>query len=258
MRRFWILLTGLCVVLGLVASSAPAAETGVVVATEAIQPHMAIAGDGTIYVAFIQRGNICVAASRDGGRKYGEPVVAIDVQGRANGGAQRGPRIGVDAKGNLAVTAPVTFDDAEYKKRYPTADLYLVSSTDGGKTWTKPLQVNEVSKKAPESLHWMAVAPSGEVHVAWLDRRDRTGPGQDIYYAKVSGGRVSKNTQIASSVCECCAPGLAVDSAGNPFVAYREGGKKSSRELFALRSTDNGKSFTRPVQLNARDSMEDG
>ena len=34
-----------------------------------------------------------------------------------------------------SVTAPVTFDDAEYKKRYPTAELFFVRSTDGGRTW---------------------------------------------------------------------------------------------------------------------------
>jgi hypothetical protein len=219
---------------------------------------MVIAGDGTIYVTFIHRGNICVAVSRDGGASFSKPAVAIDVKGRAKGGAQRGPRIGVDAKGHVKVTAPVTFDEAEYQKRYPTAELYLVTSADGGKTWTKPLQVNEVAKKAPEALHWMAVAPSGDVHVAWLDLRDRDGRGQDIFCAKVSGSRVGKNIKVASTVCECCAPGLAVDPNGNPFIAYREGGTKSSREIFAIRFTDNGGSFGSPVQLNRRPSMEDG
>jgi hypothetical protein len=233
-------------------------QPGLVVATDAIQPHMAIDNDGNIYVAFIQKGNICVSTSTDQGKSFGEPVIAIDVKGRAEGGMQRGPRIGVDGNKNLTVTAPVAFDDAEYKKKYPTADLFLVRSRDGGKTWTKPLQVNEVSKQAPESLHWMAVAPGGEVHVAWLDRRSREGPGQDIYYAKVSSEKVGKNIKIASTVCECCAPGLAVDANGNPFVAFREGGNKPSREIFATRSTNQGVSFSRPVQINQSQSQEDG
>lgn len=235
-----------------------AADHPVIVAREANQPHVAIDSDGSIYVTFIQRGNICVAVSTDGGKKFSDPVVAIDVKGRASGGAQRGPRIGVDTKKKITVTAPVTFDDAEYKKRYPTADLFLVQSSDSGRTWTTPLQVNEVSKRAPEALHWMAVAPSGEVHVAWLDRRERIGPGQDIYFSKVTNGRVGKNIKVATTVCECCAPGLAVDSGGNPFVAYREGGTKSSREIFALRSGDRGASFGKPVQINRRESLEDG
>ncbi len=247
-----------CVVSVLLILRCEAAEPPIVVARDAIQPHMAIDAAGTVYVAFIHAGNICVAVSTDAGKSFNSPVVAIDVQGRAKGGMQRGPRIAVDAKRQITVTAPATFDDAEYKKRYPTAELYLVQSTDAGTTWSKPLQVNEVSKKAPEALHWMSAAPSGEVHVAWLDRRDRTGPGQDIYFATVANGRVGKNIKVATTVCECCAPGLAVDAAGNPFLAFREGDKKPSREILAIRSTDRGASFGKPVQINSRQSMEDG
>ncbi len=227
-------------------------------ATDAIQPHAAVDDRGTIYVTFIHRGNICVAVSKDQGKTFSTPAIALDVAGRAKGGRQRGPRIAVDAKGKLVVTAPVTFDQAEYQKKYPTAELYLVTSGDGGKSWSKPLQVNTVAKKAPEALHWMTVAASGEVHVAWLDLRSRSGRGQDIYYAQVAGGRVGENVKIASTVCECCAPGLAVDGAGNPLVAYREGGNKDSREIFAITSTDKGAAFSKPVQINRQRSLEDG
>jgi hypothetical protein len=228
------------------------------IAADAIQPQMAIDDEGNIYVAFLHKGNVCVCASTDQGRSFSEPVIAIDIQGRMQGGMQRGPRIGVDGRKTITVTAPAVFDQAEFQKRYPTADLYVVTSQDGGKTWSKPLRVNEVPKKAPEALHWLAVTPSGEAHVAWLDLRGRQGRGQDIYYAKVTSGKVSKNTPIASTVCECCAPGLAADSSGNPFVAYREGGEKPSREVYALRSTDRGATFGRPVQINQQPTLEDG
>ena len=36
--------------------------------------------------------------------------------------------------------------DAEFQKRYPTQDLYLATSTDGGKTFSKPVMVNDVPK----------------------------------------------------------------------------------------------------------------
>ena len=104
----------------------------------------------------------------------------------------------------------------------------------------------------------MAVAPSGDVHIAWCDIRSRNGPGQDIYYAKAMNGKVTRNLKVATTVCECCAPGLAVDADGNPFIAYREGGGKPSREIYAVRSTDRGVSFTSPVRINQRDSMEKG
>jgi hypothetical protein len=245
----WLLLAG---------PAARGAAPGVLVSADAIQPHIAIDGDGVVYVVFLHQGNVAVAVSTDQGQSFRAPVVALDVQGRARGGRQRGPRIGVDAKKNLTVTCPVTFDDTEYQKKYPTAELYLVTSADGGQTWSKPAQINEVAKKAPEALHWLAVAPNGEAHVAWLDLRSRAGPGQDLYYAKVANGKVGPNVQIAATVCECCAPGLAVDADGNPFVAWREGGAKPSREIFARRSTDRGASFGKPVQVNRVPTKEDG
>jgi hypothetical protein len=49
-----------------------------------------------------------------------------------------------------------------------------------------------------------------------------------------------------------------VDGDGNPFIAWREGGDKPSREVFAIRSTDRGASFSKPVQVNRVPTKEDG
>ncbi|MGH9360446.1 MAG: hypothetical protein ACRD2T_00910 [Thermoanaerobaculia bacterium] len=239
------------------AGEGAAAPAPVVIAAEAIQPQLAIDGAGAIHVVCIHRGDIAVLSSRDGGKTFGGPSIAIDTRGRTRGGLQRGPRIGVDRKGKISVTAPVVFDEEEYKKRYPTSELYLVESSDGGKSWTRPLRINEVAKKAPEALHWMAVAPEGEVHVSWLDLREAAG-GQDLYYARIAGGKVGKNIRVARDVCNCCAPGLAVDGRGDPFIAYREGGSKESREVLAIRSTDRGATFSKAARLNQRPTNEAG
>ena len=121
-----------------ISHTAKSSTPGLVITSDAIQPHVAIDSDSNIYVVFIHKGNICVAISTDGGNAFGESAIAIDVKGRARGSRQRGPRIGVDAKKNLAVTTPVTFDDTEYKKRYPSVELYLVTSSDGRLTWSTP------------------------------------------------------------------------------------------------------------------------
>ncbi len=220
------------------------------VAQKAIQPQLAIDDSGGVHVVFLQGGNIMVSSSADKGQSFGAPVVAIDARGQASGGKQRGPRIGVDSKKVLFVTAPVTFDESERAQKYPTNELFLVTSADGGKSWTKPLQLNEVAKKAPESLHWLAVDPSGTAHVTWLDLRGRTTSGQDLYYSSVTNGVVSPNRKIAQTICECCAPGLSVDASGLPFVAWRDGvTEKPSREIYALRIDPSG-APTRARQLN--------
>lgn len=216
----------------------------------ASQPQVCIAPEGKAYVVFIHDGNIKVAPV--GG---GDAVVAIDAGGKIKGGKRRGPRIGADAKGNLVVTAPACFDEAEFQKRYPTNELWLVRSEDGGKTWTKPVQVNEVAKNAPESLHWTAVADDGTAHVAWLDMRD--GGKQRVWYAAVEGEKVGKNQPLTGPICECCAPGLALDAKGNPYLVVREG-EKRDRGILLTFSTNGGKSWKKPVAVQDVGSNVDG
>ena len=249
------------VVLVLVPSSvraAPPEAAAVRVAADAKQPSVAIDADGTVFVAFLSAGNLAVASSGDRGKTFGTARTAIDAQGRARAGRQRGPRLAARGKGLLTLTAPLTFDEAEADKPYPTAELYLVQSEDGGATWSRPLRVNEVEKKAPEALHAMALAPDGTVHVAWLDQRDRTGRGQDLWYARVVAGKVQPNVRLAETICECCAPALALDGRGNPLLAWRDGGERDSREILAVRSTDGGATFGQTARLNPENTKENG
>jgi len=219
------------------------------IADDAKQPQVAVDADGNVYVTFLRGGNIQVSVSTDGGKTFSKPVVAIDAKGNARGGMQRGPRIGVDSQKNVYVSAPVCFDEAELKQQYPKAELWLAVSKDGGKTFGDKVRINEVEKKAPEALHWLAVAPTGEVHVAWIDGRT----GKPAVFYKVfaeMGAKPGKDLRLAEPVCECCAPFVAIDKGGNPLVAFREGGQKPSREIYAMRSTNKGKSFQAPVQVN--------
>ena len=236
---------------------AAALQDATLVARDAIQPHLAVDADGTAYVTFIRDGQIELAVSTDRGRTFSAPVVAIDARGKARGGMQRGPRVAVDGKKTLYVTAPLTFDEAEFQKRYPTAELYLAVSTDGGKSFSKPVQVNDVPKKAPESLHWLAASPGEGAFVAWLDLRQRE-KGQDLFVARITdqGRKVSRNAPVAMNLCECCAPGLALDGKGHPALVYREGGK-TNRQIFLALSSNGGASFGKIVKLNQGDSKVD-
>src|SRR5215467_8123027 len=89
----------------------------------AIQPHLAADADGDFYCVFIREGNIEFSISTDKGKTWTRSAIAIDAKGKAKGGMQRGPRVAVDGKKTIYVTAPLCFDDAEFSKQYPTQDL---------------------------------------------------------------------------------------------------------------------------------------
>jgi len=221
------------------------------------QPHLAATADGGFACVFIRNGNIEVSVSTDQGKTWSAPAVAIDAKGKARGGMQRGPRVAVDGKKTIYVTAPLCFDEAEFAKKYPTSDLYLAVSTDGGKTFSKPVQVNDVPKKAPESLHWLAAASNGDVFVSWLDLRARD-KGQDLAWVKITeqGKKIGKNQILPGPICECCAPGLTVDPKGNPLLIYRES-KAGNRAIFLATSTNGGASFSKVGRLNQGETKID-
>lgn len=226
-----------------------AAGASVLVAKDARDPQVAIAPDGTVFVVLLQGGDVRVTASRDYGKTFSEPVVAIDARGHARGGMQRGPRIAVDGKGRVYVSSPLTFDKKELQKKFPIADLWLAVSEDGGRKFGAPRQVNDADKKAPEALHWLGVATDGTVHLAWLDLRN--GSGQQLAWRRIdeAGSKPQPTVLLEQALCDCCAPGLAVAD-GTPWIAFREGGAKRSRELF-FTSPDGGKLST-PRPLNTR------
>ncbi|MBV8879204.1 MAG: exo-alpha-sialidase [Planctomycetaceae bacterium] len=229
------------------------ADGPTILAPGANQPHLAATDDGGFYAVFIKDGNIQFSSSADKGKTWSAPVVAIDARGKGAGGMQRGPRIAVDARKTIYVTAPLTFDESELSgKKYPTRDLFLAVSTDGGATFSKPVQINDAPKKAPEALHWMAAAPNGDVYVAWLDLRQREKGGQDLAYVKITdqGRKIGKNVLLPGPLCECCAPGLTVDAKGTPYVLYREGGK-TNRSIFL------GAGFTKLTKVNSADTKID-
>jgi hypothetical protein len=226
----------------LVAALLAAQDAPVVVAQGADQPQLAADKDGGFYCVFLRNRNIELSTSTDRGRTWSAPVTAIDAKGKARGGMQRGPRIGVDDRKVITVTAPLSFDGK-------TTDLWIARSTDGGKTFTPPARVNEQPGTAEEALHAMAVAPTGEAHVAWLDARGRE-KGQDLYYAKVVDGKVGRNLKVGETLCECCAPGITVDGKGRPIVIWRDGKTSDNRPLWLSASKDGGSSFISLGRVN--------
>lgn len=210
------------------------------------QPQVAVDAKGTIHLVYGSGDVIHYARSEDRGVTYSKPVALPPLHAMSLG-MRRGPRIAVSDSA-ICITA---IGGKQGKGR--DGDVLAWRSADGGKTWLGPSMVNDVPDAAREGLHGMAAGPKGALCCVWLDLRDRQTEVRSS--VSVDGGETwGKNTLVYQSpdgsVCECCHPSVAFDSAGQIAVLWRNslGG---ARDMYAAASTDGGKTFGKATKLGS-------
>jgi hypothetical protein len=144
-----------------------------------------------------------VAKSTDGGQTFPQVRRAADVNFPPSplpGSKFRLfvlPALAVDSR-NGALYA--TWNDY----RSGDSDALLVRSTDGGRTWSEPVRVNDDPGSDPKRDQFfptVAVGSDGRVHMLWLDRRDDGGNKRyAAYYASSTdgGNTFSKNVPVSN------------------------------------------------------------
>src|SRR5256712_819485 len=98
-------------------------------------------------------------------------------------------------------------------------DIYFTKSSDGGRTWSTPLRVNDDIGNVAQAQPRLALDPANNIYIAWTDTRGGT---NDIYFSKsINGGssfsaNVRVNDVPTNSQSE---PSLAVDPV-NPHLVH--------------------------------------
>jgi hypothetical protein len=214
------------------------------------EPQLAVNGS-TVALAFGAGKAIYVATSKDGGASFAPPVKVAEAP-VVPLTRHRGPRIAF-ASGAIVVTAVVgrTLAEGPHAHGLPSdGDLVAWRSTDGGKSWSKGVQVNDVPSAPTEGLHGLATDGKGTLFVAWLDKRSH---GTKLYGSRSTDGGItwSGNLPIYESpngtICECCHPSVAIDSGDQILVMWRNW-LDGSRDMYLARSVD-GAHFSRPEKL---------
>ena len=190
------------------------------------QPQLA-AGNGVVAMTFGSGEAIWLARSQDDGKTFGAPAKVAELP-KMLLGRHRGPRVAI--AGSSMVVSAISSDPG---------NLMAWRSTDGGRTWSQPVTVNDVPKAAREGLHAMVGDAAGNLAAVWLD--DRIGPkGKRLWGAFSSDGGATwgKNVMLYESpsgtICECCHPSLA--STGNgEFVAMWRNVVDGSRDFYTIR-----------------------
>jgi hypothetical protein len=215
------------------------------------EPQMAVNGS-TVALVFGTGKGIYYSSSTDAGRTFSSPV-------KVSGGEivpltrHRGPRIAL-SRHTVVITAVVGRTQAEGTHAHGLpldGDLIAWHSNDGGKSWSNGVLVNDVPGAPTEGLHALAGDAKGILFAAWLDKR--SGKGTTLHGARSTDGGLtwSKNVMIYQSpdgtICECCHPSVAFDSAGRILAMWRNwlGG---ARDMYLARSSD-GMTFSKPEKL---------
>jgi hypothetical protein len=170
-----------------------------------------------------------IATSGDGGRTYSiSPKV---VRQRITGDRVRAGR--AQGNGNTAID----LSDGPFRGRiYEVAvdnagdrtNVRVVHSTDGGKTWSKPVVVNDNKAPADHANPTLAVSGKGVVGVVWNDRRAHKDECYDLYFsASLDGG-------------ETFLPN--VTPGGKPTCSMQTGNWVPNAEVSAYPKTEEGQS----------------
>ena len=208
------------------------------------QPQVSVDKQGVIRVVFGQKDEIFCVTSLDNGNTFSDPVLVAKVP-QMHLGMGRGPQIA--SSDNFSI---ITAMDQEGNIRW----FRLENSS---KDWKKMSTVNDVNRSAPEGLMSIAADQNDHFYAVWLDTR--TGKKNQIYFSSLSKNENHWSPNILTyqspdgHVCECCKPSIAVQRS-QVAIMFRNW-LNGSRDLYLLRSTNNGKSFM-PVQKLGMDTWK--
>ncbi len=168
-----------------------------------------VAKDGTVFVVWVDynvqtggQGLIYLDKSTDGGVTWGPDILVdtIDLPPlHLNGNTD------TRAKG-AAVVKVKPADPSEIYIVYAAdpdgtggdeADIFFISSSDAGNTWTSPFRVNDDATMSDQILPWMYVKPNGVIDICWYDRRnDLSDFDFDVYFACSTDGGTSFSPNV--------------------------------------------------------------
>jgi len=209
------------------------------------EPQLAASGS-TVALTFGAGSAIYFTASHDAGRTFSAPV-KVEQAGNVLLTHHRGPRIAISGSAIVisAVAGKTASSDTHAAHGAgPDGDLFVWRSTDGGKTWSQGIRVNDVPNAPNEALHTLAADAKGNLFVAWLDHRPGN-PGKTLYGARSTdaGATWSKNFLVYQSpdgsICECCHPSSAFAPNGELLVMWRNW-LDGSRDMYLARSRSTG------------------
>ncbi|MBN1273887.1 MAG: exo-alpha-sialidase [Candidatus Aminicenantes bacterium] len=145
--------------------------------------------------------------STDNGQTWSTPVIVYNSTS-GNGHAA----LAVDGEGNIILFFIGYANPA-------TIVPFFCRSTDGGQTWSTPVNVS--NRQGPSYSNTVAVDSAGNINVAWYE--DNPSP-VEIYYTRSidNGASWFQPMNISNNSSASAIPSIAVDGAGNVYIVWQD------------------------------------
>ena len=202
------------------------------------QPQLAVAGDGTVYLSWLEKAGegahrFRFATLAPGGSAWSAPATIHEGPGFFANWADV-PSLTISG-GMIAAHWLQVSGSGKY-----AYDVKVRTSTDGGRTWSAPVTPHRDKTEAEHGFASFFPWPGGgdgqaAVGLAWLD--GRTHGQMALRAAKISGEGAGEEMLVDDRVCDCC-PTSAVRTSRGVALAYRDRSGDEIRDIYVSRFVD--------------------
>lgn len=210
--------------------------------------HMAVDAYGNVNVVWAEFDCLQVAPfsctwhlyftrSIDGAITFSTPK---DVANPLPGNALFGPQISVDRAGHI---------DIVWEGIVDADDIYFVRSTDGGTTFSLPLDIS--LSNGESSNPQIAVDSRGDINVVWESFDSNAQTSSTFFSRSADGLNFSAPVDLCGAGESCESPEIAIDSNDRINLVWATAAcSECTLDVFYSRSKNAGASFSSPVNLS--------
>lgn len=181
-----------------------------------------VAPNGDLWRLWSQNQHMYFQVSNNDGQHF-NPAQQVNIPAeKISARNENRPKIAFDKAQNVYLSWAMPRE-----KKY-TADIRFSYSSDYGKTFSKPVTVNNDNLLTGHSFNELMVSDEGEVSIVWLDGRlrgrDKSNNGSAIFLGtgQLANGVIKfSNEALANGTCVCCRLATDYDTQGNLSVLWR-------------------------------------